>query len=68
MKYNKHIKNDKIISEGLQYHLDYEIPLTENVYRPLSQNFFKLINEVRDLYNQGMIDLNEDDVEIVKSE
>lgn len=62
------MKDKKIISEGLQYHLDYEIPLTENVYRPLSENFFKLINEVRDLYNEGMIDLNKDEIEIVKSD
>jgi hypothetical protein len=62
------MKNNKIISEGLKYHLDYEIPLTENVYRPLSENFFKLINEVRELYKNGMIDLNEDEIDIVKSD
>jgi hypothetical protein len=62
------MKNNKIISEGLKYHLDYEIPLTENVYRPLSENFFKLINEVRELYKNGMIDLNEDEIDIVESD
>jgi hypothetical protein len=55
---------DVMISEGLQYHLDNQIPLNENVYRYGS--YFNLINEVRSLYNEGNIDLSLLDEELVK--
>ena len=57
---------DVMISEGLQYHLDNQIPLNENVYRYGSEEYFNLINEVRSLYNEGNIDLSLLDEELVK--
>ena len=53
------------ISEGLQYHLRNEIPITENIYRPHSEEFFNLINEVRELFYEGEISLNEEEVELI---
>ena len=55
------------ISEGLQYHLKNNIPLTENIYRPHSEEFFNLINEVRDLYFEGELSLNEEEVELIRT-
>ena len=55
------------ISEGLQYHLRNEIPITENIYRPHSEEFFNLINEVRELYYEGEISLNEEEVELIET-
>jgi hypothetical protein len=49
----------EIISEGLMYHINNSKPLTENVYRVYSNNFFKLFNEARDLYNLGTIEFLE---------
>jgi len=40
------------ISKELEFHLNEGLSLTENVYRPYSENFFNLINEVRNLYNK----------------
>jgi hypothetical protein len=40
----------------------------ENVFRPHSQKFFDLINEVRELYNSGEMELTEEEVEIVESD
>jgi hypothetical protein len=57
---------DVMISEGLQYHLDNQIPLNENVYRYGSEEYFNLINEVRSLYKEGKIDLSLLDEELVK--
>lgn len=54
------------ISTGLQYHLDNNIPLTENIYRTYSEAYFKLINEVRNLHKQGLIHLCEEDQELIK--
>lgn len=51
-------ENRTIISEGLRYHLDNQIPLVENVYRYGSESYFNLINEVRKLQSEGKVDLS----------
>jgi len=55
------------MSEGLEYHLNNNIPLTENIYRPHSDNFFNLINEVRNLYLNGVISLNEEETDLIET-
>lgn len=61
-------ENRTIISEALRYHLDNQIPLVENVYRYGSESYFKLINEVRELYNIGKVDLSFMDEELIKTD
>ena len=56
------------ISESLQYHLDNNISLNENIFRIYSDSFFELINEVRNLYNQGLIKLDDEDTWLVESD
>lgn len=56
-----------LISEDLEYHLINKIPLNENIFRIYSMNYFKLINEVRELYNKKKIRLNQDDIWLVES-
>lgn len=63
MRLLKPIKTTK----SLQYHLDNSIPLSENVYRIYSKEYFNLINEVRDLYNNNLINLNQNDIWLVES-
>jgi hypothetical protein len=58
----------KIISENMNYHLDNGITLTENIFRPFSDEFFNLINEARELYNEGYIDVDEDEKWLVESD
>ena len=55
------------ISKGLQYHLKNNLPITENVYRPHSEEFFNLINEVRELFYVGELSLNEEEVELIET-
>jgi hypothetical protein len=62
------LKEDVEISEALQYHVDNEMTLTENVFRVYSEGYFDLVNEVRDLWNEGKIDLNEEDTLMVESD
>lgn len=57
-----------LISEELKYHLDNDIKLHENVFRPYSKSFFDLVNEVRNLYNKNLIELCEEDIELIKSD
>ena len=60
------VKNVEISPE-LQYHLDEGLSLSENVFRIYSDNYFNLINEVRELYNRNLIRLGEEDTWIVES-
>ena len=64
MKLTENVK----VSDNLQYHLDHNLTLNENVFRIYSESFFDLVNEVRDLFHKGMIDLNEEDIWIVESD
>jgi hypothetical protein len=56
------------VSKNLEFHLDEGISLTENIYRPYSENFFELINEVRELYNQNKIQIGLSDKWLVESD
>ena len=57
-----------MISEDLKYHLENRISLNENIFRIYSDKYFKLINEVRNLYYQDRIKLNADDIWLVESD
>ena len=63
------ILTDKVeISEALKYHIDNELSLTDNVFRVYSKGYFDLVNEVRNLWKQGKIKLNEEDTLMVESD
>jgi hypothetical protein len=62
----KEIKN-LTLSEGLQYHIREGKMLTENIYRPLSENYFNLFREARELYESGLLSVTEDDAELLES-
>jgi exoribonuclease R len=59
---------DVHISDRLKYHLDNKLTLEENIFRIYSEGYFKLVNEVRSLYNDDVIELNDDDVDIIESD
>jgi hypothetical protein len=56
------------VSEELQYHLRNQIFLNENIFRPNSEKFFEIVNEVRNLYNNDKIRLNEKELQIIESD
>jgi hypothetical protein len=56
------------ISEHLKYHLDRNLTLEENIFRTYSDSFFALIKEVRELYEQDVIELNDDDLDLIESD
>ena len=56
------------ITENLQYNLDNKIPLFNNIFRSHSESFFDLINEVRYLYENEMIELGGQDLELIESD
>jgi hypothetical protein len=52
---------------SLQYHLDNNLTLSENIYRYSSDAFIQLFAEARDAWRDGYITLNEDDQILLES-
>jgi hypothetical protein len=61
------VKNVKV-SDKLKYHLDKQLTLSENSFKVYSESYFDLINEVRELFFEGLIDLNENDIKIIETD
>ena len=61
------VKVKSLLSEGLQYHIDKQIPLFETVYRIGSNKHLALIKEARKLYSRDIIDLCEEDEGLIKT-
>ena len=62
---NEGLVKRQALSEGLNYHVSKAIPLTENVYRAGSENYFKLWREARDLYVRDLLEVQGDDLDII---
>jgi hypothetical protein len=56
------------LSDELKYQIDNNLTLTNNVFRAYSEKYFDLVNEVRNLWNDGKIKLNEEDTLMVESD
>jgi len=59
------LKKKAFVSKELKHHLDENIPLCESEFRYGSHKHIELIKEVKELYNKGLISLNEADAFIV---
>ena len=57
----------KVVSENLQYHIDKNIPLMENVFRIGADAHLSIIKEARRLYSRGVLDLCEEDKDIIET-
>ena len=57
MKYINLFNNFKPISENLKYHVDNNLPVLENVFRPGSTSFFEVIKEARELFDNKEVEL-----------
>jgi hypothetical protein len=62
------LNQDIEVSDALKYHIENKFTLTNNVFRAYSKSYFDLINEVRELYTKGLIELNEEDILMVESD
>ena len=63
---NENIAPKQILSENLRYHVDKQLPLTENTFRYGSQAFLDLWSEARYLYLREIIHVNDDDKQILE--
>jgi hypothetical protein len=62
---NENLVKKDILSENLRYHVDNQLPLTENTFRYGSKAFLNLWSEARYLYLREVIHVNDDDKEIL---
>jgi hypothetical protein len=63
---NENVVKKEILSENLRYHVDNQLPLTENTFRYGSTAFLNLWAEARTLYLREGIHVNELDKEILE--
>jgi hypothetical protein len=56
------------ISESIQYHIERNQPICENVFRVYSDRFFKLYNESRILKENGVVEFFGDDLELLNTD
>lgn len=62
------LKENVEISDALRYHIDNKMSLTDNIFRVYSEGYFDLVNEVRKLWDKGLIRLNQEDTLMVESD
>ena len=68
MKYLEKFQNFDLISENLKWHLEKNMSVTDNVFRPGSDAYYGLIKETRELFDSGVkINLDEIDKELFES-
>ena len=46
------------ITKSLHYHIENNIPLANNIYRIHSEEFYALFREARDMYNEGLLEVD----------
>ncbi len=63
-----HLLQNIAISDNLKYHIEKQIPLSENIFRTYSDSYFELLEEVRTLYFNNQIELCDPDAELVESD
>ena len=55
------------ISENLKYHVDNNISILDNVFRPYSDSFYSLIKESREFYDKGDITFSNEDKKLFEN-
>ena len=64
----KESKVKDLLSEGLTYHIDNKISLSESKYKVGSEEHLSLIRESRKLYSRGIIEVSETDKELLQTD
>ena len=56
------------ISENLKYHLENNLSLCNNIFRVGSDSYFDLIKEIKSLYYENKVALNDDDFGLLETD
>ena len=65
IQYPKLITENVEISNALKYHVTSKKSLLENVYKLGTDNFFQLLEECKELYLSGYIDLSDEEITFI---
>jgi len=65
IQHPKLVTEDIKISNALQYHIVSKKPLLENVYKLGTDSFFELLEECKELYLSGDLDLSNEDITFI---
>lgn len=57
-----------VIQDAIQYHIKNDIPFRENIFRPGSENFFKLFCEARKMHEAGLLNVDWEDQELFETD
>ena len=57
-----------VVQDAVKYHIENNIPFRENIFRPGTQNFFRLFNEARRLYEKGLVKADWEDIELFETD
>jgi len=57
----------KDLSPALEFHIKNGLSLFENVFRPESKAYFDLFAEAKKLYNEGLLKLTKEEIELLES-
>ena len=60
--------HEETLHEGVVYHLENEIPFCESIFRYGSKKFFETIEEARNVFNEGTINLTGSDLELIRTD
>ena len=56
------------MQEAVVYHMENDIPFAENIYRLHSENFYKLFNVAREMYEQEVINVDSWDRQLLETD
>jgi len=65
LKHPKLVTENIEISNALKYHIISKKPLLENVYKLGTDSFFQLLEECKELYLSGDLDLSDEDITFI---
>lgn len=57
-----------IIQEAINYHKENNIPYTQCMFRYGSEKYFEYFSELKHFYKEGLLEINEEDIEILESD
>jgi len=67
MIYIRKFDNFIKVSESLKYHMDNNLSILENIFRPGSDSYFGLLQEARNLYEKEYVDFTDLDKELFET-
>lgn len=62
------LERPNTVEQAFQYHINKNIPIRENIFRPGSDNYFELFNYARQQFTEGKYECDWEDQELLESE